>query len=194
MITDGDAAALRVAEKVATTLGLHCISRSAGRPTPLSGGDIVKLARSAPQDPVLVLVDDCGEPGGDRGEAALRDILHHPGAEVLGVVAVAADTRPVKGVPVEASVNREGELVHAPVDKRGRVLPGRGTQKGDTVDAAREYDGPVIGAGDPGKMGGRDDPDRGAPITARAIEEILRRSGYCPSRTRGGGVRGSGDP
>ncbi|MDQ7792942.1 MAG: stage V sporulation protein AE [bacterium] len=180
VITDGDATALRVAERIAADLGLRCISRSAGRPTPLSGDEIVNLARSAPPGPVLVLVDDCGEPGLDQGEQALRDLLVHPDAEVLGVVAVAANTPHVRGVRVDASVTREGRVVVGPVDKAGRALPGRGRQRGDTVDVARAYSGPVVGAGDPGKMDGRDDPERGAPVTARAIREILSRNGYHP--------------
>jgi stage V sporulation protein AE len=36
----------------------------------------------------------------------------------------------------------------------------------------------VVGIGDIGKMDGSDDPDRGAPLTTRALKEILSRSGF----------------
>lgn len=177
VITDGDVAAVQAAERIAGELGLDCISRSGGRPTPLAAHDIVDLARTAPRDPVLVLVDDDGRSDRHRGERVLQELLEHPEAEVLGVVAVASDTPHVRGVRVDASVTGKGSLIRGPVDKEGGPLPG-GTLKGDTVDALRHWDGLVVGIGDVGKMEGRDDPDRGCPVTARAITEILRRHGY----------------
>ncbi|PMU54581.1 stage V sporulation protein AE, partial [Pseudomonas sp. GP01-A3] len=40
----------------------------------------------------------------------------------------------------------------------------------------------VIGIGDIGKMGGRDDIEKGSPITRKAIEYILERSEILDNR------------
>ena len=72
-------AARRVAENVAQRLGLRCISASAGNPTPLSGPELVALIKQAVHDPVLVMVDDKGDPGTGPGEEALAVHLPAPG-------------------------------------------------------------------------------------------------------------------
>jgi len=36
----------------------------------------------------------------------------------------------------------------------------------------------VVGIGDIGKMDGADDPDRGSPLTTKALREIMDRSGF----------------
>ncbi|WP_430626284.1 stage V sporulation protein AE [Sulfobacillus thermotolerans] len=53
-------------------------------------------------------------------------------------------------------------------------------QDGDTVDVLADDVGdvPIIGLGDPGKMGGHDAIGHGVPATRRALEEVLQRSGY----------------
>jgi len=51
--------------------------------------------------------------------------------------------------------------------------------EGDTVDILNKLDvSIVVGLGDIGKMDMADDVSLGAPITTKALEEILYRSGY----------------
>mgnify|MGYP001016438072 CR=1 FL=1 len=176
LLTDGDPAARRVAEQAAQRLGLRCISASAGNPTPLSGPELVALIRQAVHDPVLVMVDDKGDPGTGPGEEALRHICQHPDIRVLGAVAVASNTRRARGVEVDLSVDRRGRILDGPVDKDGQPRK-KGRLRGDTVDVLSRLDIPVIvGVGDPGKMDGADDLEAGCEITTKAIMEILERS------------------
>jgi stage V sporulation protein AE len=72
-------------------------------------------------------------------------------------------------------------MVNQSVDKSGSIKK-RGRQKsiitGDTVDVLNDVEIPVIiGVGDIGKMDKADHINKGAPITRKAIEEILKRSG-----------------
>lgn len=176
LLTDGDHAARRVAEKAAQRLGLRCISASAGNPTPLSGPELVALIKQAVHDPVLVMVDDKGDPGTGPGEEALRYICEHPDIRVLGAVAVASNTKQGRGVEVDLSVDRHGRVLAGPVDKDGAPRR-KGRLRGDTVDMLNRLSVPVIvGVGDPGKMDGADDLEAGCEITTRAITEILERS------------------
>ncbi len=49
---------------------------------------------------------------------------------------------------------------------------------GDTVDVLNDVEIPfIIGVGDIGKMKEADSIDKGAPVTRKAIEEVLKRSG-----------------
>ena len=50
---------------------------------------------------------------------------------------------------------------------------------GDTVYCLDQLDVPIIvGIGDIGKMNRKDDVEKGSPITMKAVELILERSGY----------------
>ncbi len=50
---------------------------------------------------------------------------------------------------------------------------------GDTVYCLDKLDLPlIVGIGDIGKMGRKDDISKGSPITMKAVEFILERSGY----------------
>ena len=176
LLTDGDQVARRAAEEAASRLRLRCISASAGNPTPLSGPDLVELIKQAVHDPVLVMVDDKGNPGTGPGEEALAYLCRHPEIRVLGIVAVASNTRRARGVEVDLSVDNEGRVRKGPVDKHGRPRS-RGVLRGDTVDVLRRLDVPlIVGIGDPGKMDGADRLERGCEITTRAIQAILERS------------------
>ncbi len=187
LVTDGDEAARRAVEVACRRLGLFCISRSAGNPTPLSGRALAELALSAADDPVVVMLDDDGEPDRDRGERALEELARDDRLEILGAVAVASDTRPVRGTPVDVSVDRRGRVAPRAVDKHGHLLDRR-VVKGDTVDVLQRLRIPVVvGLGDPGKMDGRDDAGRGAPLTVKALREVLDRAGEA----RGGSRRES---
>lgn len=177
LITDGDKVARRASEAAADHLGLRCISASAGNPTPMTGPELVALIKQAVHDPILVMVDDKGNPGRGPGEEALAYICRHPDVRVLGAVAVASNTKRARGVRVDLSVTRDCRLVEAPVDKDGYVRAGEPLLVGDTVDVLRELNLPIIvGVGDPGKMEGADCREDGCEVTTRAIQEVIRRT------------------
>lgn len=181
LITDGDRVAQHVVEDIAASLGLRCISASGGNPTPISGEKIVQLLKTVPHDPVLVMFDDRGRKDKGKGEVAMEYVASHPDIEVLGAVAVASNTTGIEGIEADACISNDGDVVQQSVDKCGEVkqkCEDRPKIKGDTVDVLNDVDIPVIiGVGDIGKMDKADDIKRGAPITKKAIEEILKRSG-----------------
>lgn len=181
LVTDGDRCAQHVVEDIARQLKLRCISASAGNPTPISGEEIVELIKTVPHDPVLVMFDDRGRRDKGKGETAMEYVASHPDLEVLGAVAVASNTSGIAGVAADACVNGTGQLVQNSVDKYGQDKASSGEKPivtGDTVDVLNEVEVPVIiGVGDIGKMDKADDIRRGAPVTRKAIEEILKRSG-----------------
>lgn len=167
-------------EKASHNIGARCISVSAGNPTRLTGDQLLAQINKAPHDPVVVMLDDKGYLGQGKGERALEYLATHPDIRVLGVLAVASNTEYAGGVNVDCSVTSSGAISQAAVDKSGReknFSPELLT--GDTVENLGDLNFPlVIGIGDIGKMDGADDPDRGAPLTTRALKEILNRSGY----------------
>lgn len=182
LVTDGDRVAQKAVEKIGQEIGLRCISASAGNPTPISGKEIVELLRQVPYGPVLVMFDDRGRRDKYKGEQALEYVANHPDIEVLGAVAVASNTKGCQGIAVDACVACDGKLTTASVDKLGETegyaYAEHTVIQGDTVDVLNDVDVPVIiGVGDIGKMDKRDDINKGAPITKRAILEILERSG-----------------
>ncbi|WP_371370821.1 stage V sporulation protein AE [Sporomusa aerivorans] len=183
LVTDGDRVAQQAVENIGASLGLRCISASAGNPTPISGKQIVELLKTVPYDPVLVMFDDKGRQEKAEGEQALEYVANHPDIEVLGAVAVASNTTGISGVQADACIDCQGHLTDVSVDKKGEVKPKSGcsckpTITGDTVDVLNDIEVPVIiGVGDIGKMDKHDDLSRGAPVTRKAIEEILKRSG-----------------
>jgi stage V sporulation protein AE len=181
LITDGDQVAQQVIEDIASSLNLRCISASAGNPTPISGVEIVRQLKTVHHDPVLIMFDDRGDSYKGLGERAMEYVASHPDVEVLGAVAVASNTPCATGVATNECITREGEVVHSGVDKKG-VSTGERKEHpvvvGDTVGVLNHLEIPfIVGIGDIGKMTKADDIGRGAPITRKAIEEILRRSG-----------------
>ncbi len=178
VLTDGDRVAKKVVEKVAQNIGGRAISMSAGNPTPVTGSEIAAAVKETPYDPVLVMVDDCGSCYKGSGEKALEELANDPELDILGVVAVASDTSNVEGIPVTASVSRDGKVVPGPVDKIGNPEPdGHSKVEGDTVDVINQLHVPVvIGLGDLGKMDDADLVEEGAKITTLAVEEILKRN------------------
>lgn len=179
LITDGDKVAQHAIEEIASTLGLRCISSSGGNPTPISGREIVDLLKQVHHDPVLVMFDDRGRRDKGKGETAMEYVASHPDIQVLGAVAVASNTTGIEGIKADACVTHEGEMVDSSVDKYGEIKANSSHPPvitGDTVDVLNNLNIPVIiGVGDVGKMNKSDDIRRGAPITRKAIEEILRR-------------------
>lgn len=173
VVTDGDQMAKRALKIAAKRTHCRVISRSAGNPTPLSGVQLVNLVRQTPYDPVIVMLDDNGDSNESDGEQALSVLLSHPGIRVIGALAVASNTTAVRGVAVDFSVDCECRRVETGVDKNGIAINSY-LVFGDTVDILRRHETPlIIGIGDIGKMGGRDSPERGAPVTTKAIEYIL---------------------
>lgn len=180
LITDGDRVAKRAVEIASREIGARCISCSAGNPTRLSGDQLVTQIKTTPHDPVVIMLDDKGFLGTGKGERALEYLARHPEIEVLGVVAVASNTEFTQGVDVDCSVTRSGSITSMAVNKSGDIKQELTTSLyGDTVEVLEGLDIPIIvGIGDIGKMDGADDPAAGAPLTTRALREILSRSGY----------------
>lgn len=177
LITDGDRIAKKAIETAVQNVGARCISCSAGNPTTKSGQELVDLIKTAPIDPVVVMLDDRGYNGMGRGETAMAYIVNHPEIEILGVLAVASNTENVSGCEVDLSINRNGNLIEGPVDKMG--WPTQSLLEGDTVEVINKLNIPlVIGIGDIGKMDGVDEAERGSPLTTRALKTILERSGF----------------
>lgn len=178
VLTDGDETAYQALTEACHDLHCHAVRASKGNPTPLRGKSLIQAILNTPGDPVVVMVDDRGEADLGVGEEALQDIMDSGQLDVLGVVAVASNTPHVEGVRVDGSVTREGRLIEQAVDKSGLSVS-NAVLRGDTVDVLAEYtDVPVVGLGDPGKMDGHDSVSKGVPATRRALEEILKRSGW----------------
>lgn len=178
LITDGDDYARRTIERIAKEIGGRCISMSHGNPTVLTGPEIVNLIKKAANDPVLVMFDDSGYMGEGAGEKALKYVANHRDIHVLGILAVASNTHQKEWTRVDVCVDRDGNLTPYGVDKYGIPDLELGRMNGDTVYCLDELDVPiVVGIGDIGKMSKHDHFDNGSPITKKAIEIILERSG-----------------
>ena len=176
IVTDGDRTAKAAVEKAASAVGGRTISASGGNPTPISGEELAQLILSAPKEPVLVMVDDCGKRIKGPGEKVLEELAHDERMEILGVIAVASNTSKVEGVPVDFSITRERKILRRPVDKEGvPEVEGHYKVEGDTVDVLNRLDVPVvIGLGDIGKMDEADRLEDGALVTTQAVQEILK--------------------
>jgi stage V sporulation protein AE len=178
IITDGDNQAQQSIQTAGERLGLRTISASAGNPTPLTVTALQDAIKAAQGDPVLVMVDDAGERKKGHGERMLESLLRNDEFQVLGVIAVAADTNKVSGVPVSFSITQTGQIHWGAVDKKGHPEPVGGKKvEGDTVDVLNGLPVPlVVGIGDIGKMSPADQASAGATITTKAIEEILKQN------------------
>ncbi|WP_207751786.1 stage V sporulation protein AE [Clostridium rhizosphaerae] len=174
IVTDGDDIAKNAVEEAARNIGGRCISLSAGNPTILSGEKIIELIKIAKYDPVVVMVDDRGDIGMGYGEKVMYKIMKDEGIEVIGIVAVASNTAKAKGVMVDCSIDKYGNIINKAVDKYGNALLNR-LLKGDTVNMLSsmkvKY---IVGIGDPGKMDGKDNITIGAPIISKAMDEIIK--------------------
>lgn len=183
LITDGDDYARRAVEYAAKKIGGRCISATHGNPSVLTGPQIVKLIKKAANDPVLVMFDDSGFIGEGAGERALKYVVKHEDINVLGIIAVASKTHHEEWAKVDVCIDRFGEITSFGVDKFGIPEMEEGRIMGDTVYCLDELNVPIIvGIGDIGKMGKIDLAETGAPITMKAVELILERSGYNDSK------------
>ncbi|WP_418792419.1 stage V sporulation protein AE [Phosphitispora sp. TUW77] len=178
VVTDGDLVAGRTVQVAARNIGARFISLTTGNPTPILGSEVVNLIKQTPSDLVVIMVDDKGKNGPGKGETVFKHVAEDPDIDVIGAVAVASNTAFTEGVKVDCSVTCEGAVIDGPVNKLG--IPERKGHKfleGDTVDIINNLDIPVvIGTGDTGKMDFADDYHKGAPITTKALLEILNRS------------------
>lgn len=174
IVTDGDDIAQKAVEEAAHNIGGRCISLSSGNPTILSGEKIIELIKAAKYDPVVVMIDDRGDIGMGYGEKAMYKIMQDEAVKLIGIVAVASNTTRAKGVMVDCSIDKYGNIVNKAVDKYGNVKINR-VLKGDSVNMLSDTKkGYIVGIGDPGKMDGKDNIDIGAPIITKAMEEILK--------------------
>ncbi|MED2943696.1 stage V sporulation protein AE [Bacillus swezeyi] len=179
LVTDGDVYAAKAIEYAAKKTGGRCISQSKGNPSIKTGSELVSMILKTPYDPVFVMFDDSGLQGEGPGEVAMKYVAQHPDVEVLGVIAVASKTHYAEWTKVDVSIDAEGELTEYGVDKHGVKEFDVKRMSGDTVYCLDQLDVPiVVGIGDIGKMGRKDDVKKGSPITMKAVELILERSGY----------------
>lgn len=182
IVTDGDRIAKKAVETAARNVNGRCISMSAGNPTNLNGKDIISLIKIAKHDPVIVMVDDRGNTGKGKGERAMEYIINSTEVCVMGIVAVASNTTGGKGVKVNISIDKLGNIVNCGVDKNGNNIHNK-ILKGDTVNSIGEYkDLFVVGIGDPGKMEDLDSIEVGSPIVTRALEKIIEK---CMNKEKG---------
>jgi stage V sporulation protein AE len=185
LVTDGDEFAWRTIKYISEQIGGRCICRSHGNPTRLTGKEIVEFILQTPYDPVFVMFDDSGAIGEGAGEQALKYVATHEQIEVLGVVAVASKTRKHEWTKVDVCIDRDGMLTEYGVDKNGIRELEMGRMNGDTVYCLDQLNIPIIvGIGDIGKMDYKDHIQYGSPITRKAVEIILERSGYYGNKAK----------
>lgn len=184
LITDGDQYAKEAVKMAGSQLGCETLVCSAGNPTTISGQELVDEILNCERDPVLVMFDDGGFNGVGVGEMTLKFVANHPMIEPLGAIAVASNSDSQEWTHVDVSIDRYGKLTPYGVDKEGFPEMDLGRVFGDTVYSLDELHLPiVVGVGDIGKLRGVDDAEHGAPITKKAIELIIERSGYPSLRT-----------
>lgn len=175
IVTDGDMIAKGAVEEATKNIGGRCISLSAGNPTMLNGYEIIELIKIAVYDPVIVMVDDRGIEGKGKGEEALQVLLESDEIKLLGVVAVASNGKDKNGPQVDFSIDCEGNKIENAVDKCGLGVELKEIS-GDTLSVIKKFRSRVpliVGIGDPGKMDKKDKTYWGAPITTKALEEII---------------------
>ncbi|WP_100398471.1 stage V sporulation protein AE [Bacillus sp. FJAT-44742] len=177
-ITDGDSAAVKAVECAARELQLPFLTASGGNPSPPNTTELEEMVKSAEGEPVLLLFDDAGQQGIGRGEEKMIALNSSKTVDVLGVIAVASTSKQFDWTNVDVSIDKFGNLTSYGVDKEGIEELEIGRLKGDTVYCIDDLGVPVIGVGDIGKMGGWDDPEKGSPITRKAIEILIERSGW----------------
>jgi len=178
LVTDGDSLALKAVEIACANIGARCISASSGNPTPLTGEEIIDLILTTPGDPVVVMVDDKGKKGVGKGEKAMATIIGSDKVRVIGIVVVSSNGKDCRGIEVSFSINKNGEIIKNAVDKSGNDV-GTTDICGDTLSILKKYKSILkVGIGDPGKMDSNDSIYKGAPITTKALKEIIERSNH----------------
>lgn len=178
IVTDGDLCAKNAIEIATSNIKGRCISRTAGNPTEISGAEIIECIKRAPNNLVVIMVDDKGNNNSGFGEMAMEYIINCKEVNVLGVVAVASNTKNVKGIKVDCSVDKDGLVIDKAVNKDGKEKQGKKII-GDTLGVLNYKVVPIIvGVGDIGKMEERDNITKGAPIITIALQKILEFNNY----------------
>lgn len=175
-VTDGDAAAARAVTTAAKTIGIGCLALSDGNPTTCTYEQLLESIAEVSDEIAVLLFDDAGQAYEGRGEELMVRLANEEGIKVIGALAVASTERSGDWTKVDVSVDRYGKLSEWGVDKEGFRDIEENRVHGDTVYSLDQLSIPVIvGIGDLGKMGGRDHPKRGAPVTATALQVIIER-------------------
>ncbi|QQK75960.1 stage V sporulation protein AE [Salicibibacter cibarius] len=175
-VTDGDAAAAKAVAAATKTIGIGCLTFSGGNPTNCTYEELLKRIMKTKDEITVLLFDDAGQPYEGRGETLMVRLASEEGINVIGALAVASTERSGDWTSVDVSVDRYGKLSEQGVDKEGFRDIEENRIHGDTVYCLDQLSIPVIvGIGDLGKMGGRDDPKRDAPVTETALRVIIER-------------------
>ena len=178
IVTDGDLCAKNAVEIATCNIGGRCISASAGNPTEISGEVILNLIKIAKNDPVVIMVDDKGDIHNGFGEIVMEYILNCSEVNVLGVVAVASNTKNVKCIKVDCSVDRHGLIIDNAVTKDGYEKHNKKII-GDTLGVLNYKAVPIIvGVGDIGKFEEFNYGNIGASIITIALQKILEYNNY----------------
>lgn len=177
-VTDGDGAAVKAVAAATKKLGMHCLMLSGGNPTSHSYEELRTQIHESPAAVTVILFDDAGAAYEGKGEAMMVRLTQDDDVEVIGALAVASAERSGDWTHVHVSVDRYRNLEARGVDKEGFVDIENHRVHGDTVYTLDRLNIPlIVGIGDLGKMGGRDDVRKGSPVTQTALQLILERSG-----------------
>ena len=118
------------------------------------------------------------------GEKAMEIIANDSNIDVLGVVAVSSNGRDCDWLNVSCSITKHGNIIEGSVDKYGNNKGNAGIC-GDTLNVLKNMkDIVIVGIGDPGRMDYYDEISKGAPITTKALQEIMSRSGYINTNSK----------
>lgn len=173
VVTDGDSIAKKVVEKSALSVCGRCLSISWGNPTKITGEEMVRLIKCVKFDPVIVMADDRGNIGRGNGEKAINFLIKCEEVEVIGIVAVASNTKNASGIKVRYSVDKNCKQVKGAVDKYGD-LQNTNVLKGDTVNTINLSSKVcVVGIGDPGKVEQGNDIENEDRILSKALKIIM---------------------
>ncbi|MFB4160651.1 stage V sporulation protein AE [Geomicrobium sp. JSM 1781026] len=177
-VTDGDAIAVKAVLAATKVLHLGCIILSGGNPSVCTYEDLHKAILHSKHDTTVVMFDDAGTTSVGPGERLMKRLVEEGHIHVLGALAVSSANRSGDWTRVNVSIDRNGNLVSNGVDKEGIEELDDHRVYGDTVYILDQLALPIIvGVGDLGKMGGKDHPHHGSPVTQRALHLILERSG-----------------
>lgn len=173
IITDGDSTARKVIEKAAVKAGCRTLSISSGNPTRITGKDMVRLIQCVKHDPVIVMADDRGDIGRGNGEKVINYLIESKEIDVMGIIAVASNTKNASGIKVNCSIDKNGMIAKNSVDKRGNIKKSK-VLIGDTVNTINPSKvNCVVGIGDPGKIECSGNMNDQCSILTKAINIII---------------------